>query len=457
MATILPSSGYEFLLADDSGNGVLLNTDATPSAPFVDIENVAGLDSPDFRETFRDHEGTDGGFLDAEFEKGRDITLTGTVYGPQALLEAYLDTLKKNYAPRLSSLGLLRFYFYTPGVGLRYLLVKPRGIRYDWSQGRRTGQVPVQIRMFAEDPRIYSYPSNQVVSTLTIYQTNGFGFNLGFSFGFGGMGTTDGFTAYNSGNRTSPLKVTIMGPCDVPRVLNDTVAGIVQVEKQLLAQDLMVIDLGNHTIFYNGVNVRGLASLDKWFGVEQGNNALRFQTGDNYSGSVQNPALNSNYNIETGLSPWVINGAPSIVTWSDDYALFGSHSIKATGDGATLNFGPMSEFVAVTTGSTYTASGWTYLPETWIMNCAINWYDSGQVFLSTSFGVTQQVLAKQWTRTSVVATAPASAAFARIRPSRTANNGIPPAGFVSYTDMATLTLGSNPPSFAQFEWASAWR
>src|SRR5687768_9358567 len=90
--------------------GIILNPDSL-STPFVDITRVTGLDSPPFRTTERDHEGTDGGFMDAEYEKGRPIILEGLAYANGSELESFLDDLKANFAP---SRTLLPFYFKKP-------------------------------------------------------------------------------------------------------------------------------------------------------------------------------------------------------------------------------------------------------------------------------------------------------------------------------------------------------
>src|SRR5690242_17824814 len=105
-----------FVLND---TGIVLN-DST-SLPFVDIDSVKGLNSAPFRTTTRDHEGDDGGYMDAEFEKGRDIVLGGTIYADSSTIESYLDDLKENWAP---SRTLIPLYFKAPGVSERFLLVK---------------------------------------------------------------------------------------------------------------------------------------------------------------------------------------------------------------------------------------------------------------------------------------------------------------------------------------------
>src|SRR5258706_3985458 len=184
---------YTFRLND---NGVTLNTDA--ALPFVDIDKVSGLDNAPYRETTRDHEGTDGGFMDAEFEKGRDIILEGTIYTSGANVEAYLDTLKANYAPVQTPIP---FYIKAPGVTERLIFVKPRGIHYGWETLRRLGITNAQFLMFAEDPRIY----DAVLASTTIafggVTGTGFAFSFGFNLDFGGGAVPGGTTVFNGGNR----------------------------------------------------------------------------------------------------------------------------------------------------------------------------------------------------------------------------------------------------------------
>lgn len=151
--------------------GVTLNTDAT--VPFVDVDKISGLDNAPYRETVRDHEGTDGGFMDAEFEKGRDVIIDGIIYTDGADVETYLDSLKANYAPVQTPIPL---YIKAPGVSERLIFVKPRGVRYDWTTLRRLGITSAQFLMFAEDPRIY----DAVLSTLLV----NYGGDVGNGFEF---------------------------------------------------------------------------------------------------------------------------------------------------------------------------------------------------------------------------------------------------------------------------------
>lgn len=154
------------------GTGPVLNTDSA-SLPFVDITKISGLDSAPFRETIRDHEGTDGGFIDAEFEKGREIFLDGTVYANANSVETYLDTIKSNFAPVTSPIP---FYILIPGTVERLLFVKPRGARYDIDMARRLGMTNIQLGLYAEDPRIYAASETLATILFGSAATTGFGF-----------------------------------------------------------------------------------------------------------------------------------------------------------------------------------------------------------------------------------------------------------------------------------------
>jgi len=272
--TSLLTVPWTFQLLD---TGVVLNNDTGPGGgPWVDIETVRGLDSAPFRETKRDHEGVDGGFLDAEFEQGRDITLDGTVYANGSPIEPFLDLLKSNYEPQTSPVP---FYVIDPDVGLRVLFVKPRGVRYDWTTARRYGTERVQFLAYAEDPRIYDANLSSATLLIGATITTGLSFPLSFNFGFGGTSTTlDGQFITNAGNRPTPAIVTFNGPLDTPTLINDTLGLTLQFNIVLSATDQLVVDLGNHTVRLNGTaNRRGSLVAPNWFLLSKGATFLRFR------------------------------------------------------------------------------------------------------------------------------------------------------------------------------------
>jgi hypothetical protein len=272
----------------DDGVGVVLNP-VDPIPPFVDITKVTGLDSAPFRSTTRDHEGVDGGFMDAEFEQGRSIVLEGqAIVNDSTQVETFLDSLKGNWAPQRS---LVKFYYKAPGVSERLLMVKPLGVRYDVDALRRVGSTDVQFQCFAEDPRIYD--SSLVVATVNqgVAVTVGMGFPLGFNIDFGGNASPDFTNATNLGNRPTPAVITIPGPVTNPRIYNDTTGDELRFNITLEAADTLVIDLYYKTVMLNGTaNRRSTLAAPNWFLLQVGDNMLRYR-----ADTSGNPAVSISY------------------------------------------------------------------------------------------------------------------------------------------------------------------
>lgn len=268
------TENFTFKLGD---TGVILNTNST-GFPFVDITRITGLDNSPFRETIRDHEGADGGFLDAEFEKGREIVLEGTAYATPGTLDTYLDTLKDNYSPVQAPIP---FYVLSDGsTSERLLFVKSRGVRYDYSASRRNGTEAIKFGLYAEDPRIYSSSLQSVNIPFGAVSFTGFGFSIGFSFGFGGTsGTTDGTIVSNGGNRPAPVLFTITGPVVDPQIVNDAVGLTMRFSPLTLAStDTLVVDTANKTVTLNGfANRRSTLQDPNWFLLQKGDNFIRFR------------------------------------------------------------------------------------------------------------------------------------------------------------------------------------
>lgn len=254
-------------------SGVILNSDSS-GLPFVDIATVTGLDSAPFRETIRDHEGQDGSFMDAEFEKGREIVISGSAYANTGTMEAFLDTLKANYAP---SKTLLQFFFRTPGVGTRFVYVKPRGVMYDWESFRRHGELRVAFKLFAEDPRLYAEVQTAVNVPFSSGAATGFGFNLGFSFGFGAAVTNTGTLVNNVGNRPTPPTFVINGPCTNPSIIDETFGHTLSFNIILAAGESLTIDTQYKTVRLNGVtNKRSTLFVPDWFYLQPGQTSIKY-------------------------------------------------------------------------------------------------------------------------------------------------------------------------------------
>jgi hypothetical protein len=277
MSTLINDTTFQL-----TDTGIVINDDTLPGVPFIDIETVSGLDSAPFRQTKRDHEGVDGGFMDAEFETGRDIALVGVLYTNGNPMETFLDSLKANWAP---STVLLPLYIFTVETGLRVVFVKPLGVAYDWDALRRTGMAAVTFTAYAEDPRIYSGTLQTAFLPLGATVFSGFAFPLAFPFSFGGVSTTtDGQFVYNVGNRPAPVVMTIAGPVTNPIIMNDTTSSIMTFNITLSSLDTLTIDTQYHTVRLNGnINRRSTLITPGWFMLQPapaaalGANFLRFR------------------------------------------------------------------------------------------------------------------------------------------------------------------------------------
>lgn len=273
--TVTLASPLTYQLGD---TGVLLNDSSDLNAPFVDVTKVSGLDNAPYRETKRDHEGVDGGFMDAEFETGRDISIEGTIYSNGSDMESYLDSLKANFAP---SRTLVPFYFCpSTTIGTRMILVKPLGVSYDWDQMRRLGCAAATFRMYAEQPFILSTQITSINISVGATVFTGFGFPFGFNLAFGGVSnTSDGSNFFNLGNRPAPITFTITGPVTNPTIISDTAGTHMDFNIVLSATDTLTIDTYYRTVRLNGVtNRRSLMTNAGWFQMLQGTNFIRFRS-----------------------------------------------------------------------------------------------------------------------------------------------------------------------------------
>ncbi len=260
-------------------NGFILNDNSPTSYPTVDILEISGLDSAPVRLTVKDREGTNGAYVDAEFDQARTISLSGVLYDDCLHTEITLDQLKKEWAPSTVPVPL---YVQLPGIGQRLLWVKPTGVNYSLTQLRRLGVAEVTFTAVAGDPRIYSAIETTKSLDVTNTVQTGFGFPLAFNFGFGGI-TPNAFPPLivNAGNRSTPAKFRMYGPYINPHIVNETTG-------QEMAFDMIVdsssyyleVDTAAHTVRFHGLfgaqNRRDTLRRPSWFDLQPGQNRIRF-------------------------------------------------------------------------------------------------------------------------------------------------------------------------------------
>lgn len=143
-----------------------------------------------------------------------------------------------------------------------------------------------------------------------------------------------------------------------------------------------------------------------------------------------NNPLNSNPTFTSGVSPWTaVNGT---ITQSSAQTHGGfAFSGLLTPTGGFSQAYALSEYLPVDPGSSelyghlnwYVASGWLYSPTGWAStSLSVNWYDSGQGYLSTS-SATVSLAAASWTQVTNYFPCPAGAAYAALVPTESGTPG----------------------------------
>lgn len=248
-------SDYEYQLDEASSGGVLLNASVAgvgASLPFIDVTNVEGFDSGEFRTAQSQHEGIDGSWVDTDFVNQRVIVIDGTMYADPVNCETYCDGLKFNWRAQ----GVDRpLYFKHPGVNQRWVQGKPQGARYSIQSLRRTGQTPFQAQLICGDPYIYEgtgYVNNRAANTSG---------NLN-----------------PGGNHPSWPQLIVTGPCSSGwTVRNNTNGRILTGNFSIASSHFVSINMRTRVVMLdNSTSKRGGMSGQFWW-LEPGiNNSLQF-------------------------------------------------------------------------------------------------------------------------------------------------------------------------------------
>lgn len=333
---------YEWQLGDD---GVLLNASVAgiaASLPFVDITSVSGLDSAPFRLQQADHEGVDGGYVDAEFLTTRTVVLEGTIFAPVHDPETICDALKANWRPSKQEVPL---YFKIPNKATRVVFGKPQGARYNIDTLRRTGQTPVQLQMLCPTP--YIYDAQEVFASAPIFivspGTNGFGFDLGFNLGFGEppevTDTGGSLLITNSGNRDAWPVLTMRGPVNNPVVWCN--GRFLLFETYIPQGQYLEIDTRKKTALLNGTSNRRttLGQGSKWFSVPTGTTAMEYY-GEQDPPEQQFLPATTNYiknpSFENDAAGWDDEwGATEIQRIDTVGGAFGDYALEISVEGST--------------------------------------------------------------------------------------------------------------------------
>lgn len=257
----------EYQYRDD---GIPLNT--TAAIPFVDVISVKGLDAAEVRETVKDHEGTDGGFVDATNETLRTVVLECEAYTDPAAFETYMESLKANFEPSAISLP---FYIMTD-AGMRVVYGKSTGVKYTKTNSRSYGRQPFNVTVLCEDPRVYiaGFASVEINAGGVI---GGRGYNKGYPFGYGPVVKPSSGSLVLAGSRSVPGTYTLYGPAITPTIINDTYGLQWTYNLALSADDYLTINPRLKTVRLNGGPSRRSSMTGKWWSLRVGTNDFRLQ------------------------------------------------------------------------------------------------------------------------------------------------------------------------------------
>ncbi len=260
---------FEFQFTD---TGILMNSDAFGSADaFLDVKDVKGLDSANFKLTTKSYDGRDGGIAVVSGREMREIEISGDLVGGSDPIEPLLDALKANFAPTNVNLPL---YFKAPGINMRQVFCKSLGFKYSWTAARRLNCTPFSIKFIAEDPVVYG--TTQYTTQVAKGQAaTGHSFDHAFDYSFGGSASSGGAQIWNNGNLDVGFLFTVTGQSTInPVLVAMTQDKQVAVNLSVGSSDTLVIDFYNENVRLNGVPRRNAVTQEGWFLLKPGLNEL---------------------------------------------------------------------------------------------------------------------------------------------------------------------------------------
>lgn len=151
----------------------------------------------------------------------------------------------------------------------------------------------------------------------------------------------------------------------------------------------------------------------------------------------QNP-LNSNTLTTSSTSPWTVHGGTLTASSAQTHGGY-AFSGLVTPDGVSSIVYAQSELVPAVgaPNAGYQASSWIYSPPGYPVSISINWFDSGQNYISTSFN-TVTVPAATWTYVTNNAVAPNGAAYLTVVPTEGGTPTTSDVFYISYVSVTTF-------------------
>jgi hypothetical protein len=273
-------------------NGVTIGPSGIAS--LVTVDGLTGL--PDIRNADVARPTAAGMLAGYDFAGARTITLVMELYAATGVtMQQNLNSLRAAFQPQQALGGGI---LATPqlvynlgeadssGNGTnRFVVCRPRKLAATVDTGFAAGAftsgvATVTAQLVAVDPRIYDVTIQSSTVGL-IVAAGGLTFPLTFPITF----TTSSGNAVmttNAGSTSSPPVITITGPCQNPRVENQTTGQQVQFNFTMASTDVLVLDCYAQTATLNGSvsRMNAFNPGSQWFLIPPGGATIGFYSSD---------------------------------------------------------------------------------------------------------------------------------------------------------------------------------
>lgn len=249
----------EFALND----GIMMHMDES-------IEGVAGL--PNIRSASGQNVGRDGGWVSRQLYDARYISFQGRIFNGDAL---EVEQKRREFATVLRrKLLTLRIVTYGGQEFTAQVNVMGNQMPITWEMN----VVKWKIDLQANDPLFYDNSAGALEATITKLIQGGFDipFDIPLDISPGGAP----LVVNNAGNEVVYPRIEITTKATNPEIINQTTNQTMKINVSVLGTgDILVIDMRNQTITYNGLNIYGLKTEgSEFWGIDPGDNVLLLLT-----------------------------------------------------------------------------------------------------------------------------------------------------------------------------------
>lgn len=236
-----------------------------------DIEGIAGL--PEIRSSKGVNVGRDGSWVSRQLYNGRFISFKGRIFSQDALTveNRRLELLKVLKRKKLTlSITTYGGHRYKTEV---YVMACEIPITREMSIAR------FKINLEAPDPLFYDNSADGGVLIATVNKTLEGGFTIPFEIPLIIESGALPIILNNAGNETVYPEIVIKKKATNPRIINQSTNQWIEVQVSMNDGDELRIDMKNHTVTYNGLNIYGLKTEGSSFwGLQAGNNIIELKT-----------------------------------------------------------------------------------------------------------------------------------------------------------------------------------